>query len=417
MKTLSALARWRATWLLLAGFLPLSIVAAPGEWLDRLDETLHLESPNSEIIVDASVLADLEFYTIDQYAPAILFPKGDLLWNPRLAIFLDTRLGSHLYSLVQYRVDRGFDPGAKGETAKRFDEYLLRYTPFDDGRLNLQIGKFATVVGNWVARHDSWQNPFINAPLAYENILVVSDGRAPSSPERFLNLRDQPDNKAAWLPVLWGPSYAAGASVFGLMHSVEYAVEIKNASLSSRPTAWDPNKIGWDNPTYSARLGYRPNAAWRFGLSGSFGTYLLPRAAATLPAGKDIGDYNQITIAHDIQHAWGHWEFWGEIFASRFEVPGVGNADSLSYYVEAKYDLPNPHWFLAGRWNQQLFDKADNGAGGSTDWDRDAWRIDTSIGYRLDRHWQAKLGYSYTHQKGPLQLGEQLVSGQLTLKF
>ena len=45
------------------------------------------------------------------------------------------------------------------------DEYALRWTPWDDGRLSLQAGKFANVIGNWTARHQSWENPFITAPL------------------------------------------------------------------------------------------------------------------------------------------------------------------------------------------------------------------------------------------------------------
>ena len=36
--------------------------------------------------------------------------------------------------------------------------------------LNVQAGKFATVVGNWIERYDSWNNPFITAPLPYENM-------------------------------------------------------------------------------------------------------------------------------------------------------------------------------------------------------------------------------------------------------
>ena len=69
------------------------------------------------------------------------------------------------------------------------------------------------------------------------------------------------------------------------------------------------------------------------------------------------------------------------------------------------------------RWNQQLFEKVSDGAGGETPWDRDAWRVDAAIGYRFTRHLQAKAQYSYNHQSGALQQGEQLVAGQVTLKF
>lgn len=50
-------------------------------------------------------------------------------------------------------------------------------------------------------------------------------------------------------------------------------------------------------------------------------------------------------------------------------------------------------------------------------WDRDAWRVDTALGYRFNRHLQGKIQYSYFRQHGDLQQGEQLVAAQLTLKF
>jgi hypothetical protein len=50
-------------------------------------------------------------------------------------------------------------------------------------------------------------------------------------------------------------------------------------------------------------------------------------------------------------------------------------------------------------------------------WDRDAWRVDTVVGWRFDRHWQVKLQYAFTKQVGPLQQGQQLVVGQVTLRF
>jgi predicted porin len=102
--------------------------------------------------------------------------------------------------------------------------------------------------------------------------------------------------------------------------------------------------------------------------------------------------------------------------ASRFEVPNVGNADTVAYYVETKYKF-TPELFGAVRWNQQLYDDVPNGAGGKEPWDHDMWRIDSAVGYRFTRHIQAKLQYSYSHQTGHIQQGEQMAAVQLTVKF
>ena len=122
------------------------------ELLDTLDDSLHLQTRNGFVRADLSGLLDLEGYYIDGLPPALLFPEKKFFFNPRLSLFLDTKIGDHLYSLLQVRFDRGFDPGSDRDGAVRFDEYLLRYTPFDSPALNIQAGKFATVIGNWVPR-------------------------------------------------------------------------------------------------------------------------------------------------------------------------------------------------------------------------------------------------------------------------
>jgi len=43
--------------------------------------------------------------------------------------------------------------------------------------------------------------------------------------------------------------------------------------------------------------------------------------------------------------------------------------------------------------------------------------IDAALGYRFDRHLQAKLQYAFSRQTGRLQQGQQLVAAQVTLKF
>ena len=404
--------------LLLSSLLAVSEARAQTSYLDKLDDSLFFQSKNGFFRSDLSGLLDLEGYFVDQRPPGLLFGNGDAFFNPRLSLFLDTRIGPHFYSLVQARVDRGFDPRAARHSA-RFDEYLLRWTPFDDARLNLQLGKFATVVGNWVPRHDSWQNPFINAPLAYEYVVGITDKTVASTPAAFLARRNLNDKKADWLTLIWGPSYATGASMFGQLGQFDYAFEIKNASISARPTVWDARDHGFDSPTVSSRVGWRPNAMWNFGASLSEGAYLLPQAGtvAAFPAGASIRDFRQITFAQDAGWSWHHWQVWAEVFESRYEVPKVGDADTLAYYLEAKYKL-TPRLFAAVRWNQQLFGKVPDGAGGMQAWDRDVWRVDGALGLRFSRHLQGKVQYSYQRQDGAaLQQGEQLVAAQVTVKF
>ena len=140
--------------------------SAQEELLQRLDDSLSYQSSKGFFRSELSGLVDIEGYFIDHRPPGLLFGNADL-FNPRLSLFLDTHLGEQFYSLVQFRADRGFDPRAVPDGDVRFDEYLLRWTPWADGRLNVQVGKFSTVFGKWVQRHDSWQNPFITAPLAY----------------------------------------------------------------------------------------------------------------------------------------------------------------------------------------------------------------------------------------------------------
>src|SRR6266516_156906 len=151
------------------------------DFLDQLDHTLPLSAFHNNLRVRLSGTVDLEFYNFQQPAPVLIDSEIDNLFNPRLTLFLDAQLGPQIYFFAQSRLDRGFDPSNHGAEV-RLDEYALRVTPWEDGRLTVQIGKFATVVGNWVPRHLSWENPFINAPLVYENIPHIQHNSAPPSP-------------------------------------------------------------------------------------------------------------------------------------------------------------------------------------------------------------------------------------------
>lgn len=384
------------------------------DFFDRLDTALTISAFQDNLRARLSGTLDLEFYNFEQPPPGLIISDNDNLFNPRLTLFLDSQIGSQIYFFAQSRLDRGFDPSDHGAQI-RVDEYALRVTPWDDGRLTVQIGKFATVVGNWVPRHLSWENPFINAPLVYENVTPIRDKSAPVSVFDFV-FGPFYYGKYAFNPVIWGPSYASGISVSGRLDRFDYAVEMKNASLSSRPESWTVTKSGFEPPTFSTRVGFRPNEAWNFGFSASEGPYFRREAEPTLPPGRDIGDFREFVLGQDASFAWRHLQVWAEFYEARFQVPRVGNADTFAYYVEAKYKF-TPQLFGAIRWNQQFFGDVSNPDGESLRWSQDIERIDLAAGYRFTSHTQLKLQYSFQHDITGQANNNHLVAAQLTTRF
>jgi len=397
----------------LAFLLPDRSARAQDDFLDSVSDHLHFSAYNGYVSARLSGLLDLEEYYVVQPPPGLVYEDHSFLFNPRLTLNLDVQVGPLIYLFAQARADRSFDPSDEdGEV--RLEEYALRYTPWEDNRFNLQIGQFATVVGNWRLRHDSWENPFITAPLPYENQTSIWDVVAAPSGS-VLNSWTGTD-KSLRLPIIWGPSYTSGLSAFGHVGPFDYAAEIKNAAVSSRPGSWSATSTGFDNPAYSARLGWRPDEAWNLGVSSSVGTYLKPGAADTVMPGSGLDDYREILLAQDASFAWHHWQLWAECFETRFQVPGVGNADTFAYYVEAKYKF-TPQLFGALRWNQQLFQDIPDGMGGTTAWGSDIGRIDAALTYRFTPHIQAKIQYSYIDQAYPQATKQNFVAGQLTVRF
>jgi hypothetical protein len=422
--------RSRARFLVFA-LLVTALPAAAQEFIERLDDFLAVSAFHGNVRARLSGTIDLEGYYIQQPAPGLLFTDRRTLLNPRLSLFLDAQVGSHIYAFAQMRVDRGFDPERRDGADVRLDEFALRISPWDDGRFSVQVGKFATVVGNWVERHDSWENPFVTAPLPYENTTGIWDIAAPGSSAVLLDWAHIPfregrpgdfgastdgfSDKYLRAPIIWGPNYASGISVAGRIGKFDYAAEVKNASLSSRPESWDINETGLDHPTVSGRLGFRPNEMWNFGVSASAGAYMLPEAESSLPPGRDLGDYQQLVLAQDIRFAWRHLQIWAEFYQARFEVPLIGDADTFAYYIEAKYKF-TPQFFGALRWNQQLFGTIPY-RGADIKWGNDIWRVDAAITYRLTTHMQFKLQYSLQNEENAPHEFAHNFAGQFTVRF
>lgn len=405
------------------------VTAGPAqEVLERLSDRLKFSLAGGRAQVNLGGSLELEGYAITDPVADLVSGGDDVFFIPRFTLNLDAQVGPRGYFFAQARVDRGFDvyyPEKKTEA--RLDEYALRWelSAPGTGRLLLQAGRFATVVGNWIQRYAAWDNPFVTAPLPYDNLTGVWDVAPAPSVAVLLawahvnpvgNARAVLADKKYRLPVIWGPAYAHGLAVAGKLGRLEYAGELKAVGLSSRPERWAEGFSSAERPTLSARLGWRPSQSWKLGFSASSGEYLDRSAHPQIPAGFDRHDYRQVMLAHDLNYAWHHFQFWGEVFAARFKIPLVANVDTVAYYLEAKYRF-TPQFSGAIRWNQQWFDDVTNRAGQTLGAGRQTWRIDVVPTYRLTTQMQLKLQYSLRHDRPAREPRTQSLSAQLTIRF
>jgi hypothetical protein len=205
-------------------------------------------------------------------------------------------------------------------------------------------------------------------------------------------------------------------AVSGQNERFQYAVELKNAALASRPESWSAVNVQWQNPTLSGRIGFRPNEAWNIGVSASSGSFLRSSATASLAPGRSLADYREIVLGQDVGFAWHHLQVWTEVYAARFQIPRVGNADTVSYYAETKYKF-TAQFFGAVRWNQQVYGTLRDDVGQRLPWGRDCWRLDIAPAYRLTPHTQVKFQYSLQRTRGPESDWNNIYAIQFTVRF
>jgi len=392
--TLCAIAAWQIPAVARAGD-PLDDV------VDQIRDMTSFQTAKGDVSLDFDFYATVDNWVISQPPPGIMVTGQNYLNSPRLSMLGTLQVQEWLSIFALGDVDRGFDP-TDGSIQIRPDVYYAKISPFG-GILQGKFGAIPTSFGQWVNRHFSWQNPLVNAPLAYEWFMAIRGDTARITP------KTQPANRSTWLPIIWGPSYTSGGQFNGTLDRIDWAFEFKNDALSSAVPYWQL----WENPldgsalTYTGWLGWRPTTEWNIGASGSTGSYVVPNS---FPGWQN---YLQNTAGVDVSWAHGDLELWGEALWSSFDIRSsplsqAGTVGVVSYFMETRWRF-DAQWWLAGRWNQQLYGDA---PGTSDSWDDDVWRIDACLGWRVDRTLTVKTQFSYTDESGPPPTGQPNKQGQ-----
>lgn len=352
----------------------------------------------------------------DDPAPALFESDDPVFISPRLKLDVDGSTGERWYFHTSVCADRGFDPIADENGDVRVDEILLRWQAFDDPRLHLQIGRFPTAFGASQTGHDFFENPFLLAPLPYSQIIGVNtrnpaaisaaaiEARATGAAPPVSSL-----SKENWASMIWGPSYASGASVFGSTPRFDYAAEIKNSMLASHPDSWAGN--GFDDPSWTARLGYRPDAAWAFGVSGSRGPWLEDNVP-----GIDRGEFPQTALGFDAR--WAHRDLilTSELVLMEFRTPDAGSLRAASWFLGGRWKV-SPGVWLATRFGRTVANEVEASDGTNVPWQPDVWRAELAAGWRVTPSVLLKVGYAFTQTDDGGDAGEQLAGMGVGWRF
>ena len=376
-----------------------------------------------------SGILEFEHYEFQEDPPGLLFYKKDdgYTSNPRATFFGDLTIGERFFGFIQARGDRGFDPNYTGMMHiydGRIDELFLRYT-FHQGENSMaavQVGKFATPIGNFVPRHDSMKNPFVRQPIVYDHVTTIGDNAIgpkspPPSSQALINRRDIDDLKDRWVTMIWGPVYHHGLMVFGAVGTFDARLAWVNAAPSERPLEWDQQRLDFDVYNFSGRVGWNPFIGFRLGVSASHGPYLSERVE---DAGVDQDKFAQTLVGLDLEYAIGHLQLFAEIYGSRWEVPNVDDDPvAVSWYVEGRYKLSGilPGLYVCARVGQIFANEIDRPSGGSATWERTSYRTEIGAGWFVYVNLLLKAEYEINHTNGPNDPRDNMASFSLSLSF
>jgi len=339
--------------------------------------------------------------------------KGGHVNAHRLRLFADIFLGDHVYTLIEVRSDRGAAP-SNGSIKARVEQAYLRLTD-GGGGLGAQVGRFASPFGAYPLRHLGVADPFLRPPLPYDYRTTMASSHVPPDAADFVSWKNWPEFfRLPGAPPVWEVPYQWGAMLFGRLGPIDLRVAAMNSAPSSEPDAWG---FDWDRfraPSWVVGARSRLSASLEVGASYNRGPWMeeitagtiVPQPGAPTPSFRD---YAQELVSIDFALARGAWVVRGESMLDLWEVPNLAERPKeILYSLEVQRDL-TAGLFAATRVGYVDFRPVDLGGGaGQADWDRDVYRVEGSLGYRLVRNGGVLLS---AYQQGARRGGDTTLLG------
>jgi len=317
-----------------------------------------------------------------------LTPGDNSLDAYRLRLFANAQVNDHLQVLAQVLLD--------DNSGLFVDGAYAIYTPAPARDLHLEVGKIPWAVGTYAPRTHSDKNPLIGTPLMYSYHTSMIWYQIVPTADAMLNAAGTGSTGVDYfgyavgmgMPIVDDSYWDVGATLIGSARPFEFTLGMTNGTPGWGSTTRDDNS----GKSVLGRVGLAPVPALRFGVSGSYGPYLVAALDPRLPAGHTANDYHQKLAMADLELLVGQAELRAEGVTNVWETPLIGDLRATSGYAELKYSVA-AGLYAAGRWDVEQFSRLTPSSGMARPWDWNVTRLEAGFGYRFTREARAKLVY------------------------
>jgi hypothetical protein len=397
----------------------------PFDWTRKLGD-LDLSVTWGDFSAELHGELDLELLVFGKEAPGVSLEDAVLRSNhykrtrqedgpegvERLTLVIDGAFQDWLSYDVEGRLDHGA-PAEKDEAVgARFEQYWVRGTVPGSALLNLQLGKFAAPLGNFIPRSMPRKDPLTTFPVMYDQVTTFM--KKTDTAAAILGRRDRPAVKD-WRVPIYREDYGVGGMIFGTWEKLSYSLAVMNSAPATWVFQWPLHAGDFRDPNYYLHLGYAIAASLSVGASASRGPYDRHDAAG-IPAGRDTGDFPQTLAGVDLHYALGAVDVYAEAYWTRFKTPLTDDLDLWAWYVEGKYTFL-PGLFGALRIAQMTYGEIRDAAGASHPWDRTLNRVEFGGGYFFTRNLFAKATMQLNYTSGGRDPNDHMFMIQVGLAF
>ncbi len=300
----------------------------------------------------------------------------------RVRLFLEKKASDNVEVFTQLLSDNARSPRISGA-----------YVRFKSSHswLNAEAGMIRNPFGAWGPRTYSDKNPLIGVPLGYNYHTAVTESPLQLDASQLLanrGLGNLPNSSGfvLGLPFVYDACWNTGALFFGGNGTIEYMAAVLSGSLTF-PSIERRRGL----PQFSGRFGYSPFLGLNLGSSFAYGPYLTRDHRSKLLAGANLNKFYQRLIGWDLSFERGKLRTFAEAMVNRWTHPYLPEPlDAYTWYLEGTYKFAT-QFFLAARYDRMEFSKIADPGGGELVWDFPLYRVETGLGYRLDRGVTIKL--------------------------